>query len=108
MVIKSYESQVPPGSSGRVRQKGESRWPMALAIALVAALRLTLPHQLRISGSPWLISAFTVAILAAVIVSDPGRIDRESTWLRVSTDALIGLISIANAWSAVELVAYIL
>ena len=61
-----------------------------------------------IDASPWLISVFTVVLLAALILADPGRIDRQTTWTRVLTDVLIGFISIANAWSAVKLVAYIL
>jgi hypothetical protein len=39
-----------------------------------------------------------------LIVGDPGRIDRDSRWLRVLTGTLIGLISVVNASAAVRLV----
>jgi hypothetical protein len=37
-----------------------------------------------------------------------GRIDRDSTWLRVMTGTLIGLISLVNASATVRLVAGII
>ena len=38
-----------------------------------------------------------VALLAILIVGDPGRIDRDSRWLRALTGTLIGVISAVNA-----------
>ena len=49
-----------------------------------------------------------VALLAILVIGDPGRIDRDSTWLRVLTGTLIGLISAVNATAAVRLVAGII
>ena len=46
-------------------------------------------------------------LLATLIVGDPGRIDRDSTWLRVMTNTLIGVISVVNAAAVVRLVAAI-
>jgi hypothetical protein len=40
-------------------------------------------------------------------VGDPGRIDRDSTWLRVMTGTLIGVISLMNAIAVIRLVAAI-
>jgi hypothetical protein len=48
------------------------------------------------------------ALLAVLVVGDPGRIDRDSTWLRVLTGSLIGLISAVNAAAAARLVAGII
>jgi hypothetical protein len=87
-----------------VGEVGESRWPMAGAILMAGALRYTLPERLRISGSPWLLAFFIVVMLGALTIGDPGRIDRQSTWLRVVTDVLIALITIANGLSALVLV----
>jgi len=47
-------------------------------------------------------------LLAVLVIGDPGRIDRDSTWLRVMTGTLIGLISAVNAAAAVRLVAGII
>ena len=49
-----------------------------------------------------------VVLLAVLVIGDPGRIDRESRWLRVLTGSLIGLISAVNATAAVRLVAGII
>lgn len=81
---------------------------MALAVVAAGALHATLPPQLRVVDVPWLIPAFILALLAALMIADPGRIDRQSGWLRVMTDVLIALITVVNGWAAVKLVAGIL
>ena len=45
--------------------------------------------------SSWLLGVFVVGMLAALMIGDPGRIDRQATWLRVLTDILIGVITVA-------------
>jgi hypothetical protein len=42
-------------------------------------------------------------MLGILIIGDPGRIDRDKTWLRVLTGSLIGLITAVNAVAAVRL-----
>ena len=83
---------------------GESRWPMALAVLAAGGLRAALPSQLRNGDARWAFIAILVVLLAVLVVGDPGRIDRDSTWLRVMTGTLIGLISAVNATAAVRLV----
>ena len=80
---------------------------MALAVLVAATLHALLPVELRLQSSsllPWL----AMLILAVLIVGDPGRIDRRYTWLAVLTGILIGLITLANAYAAVQLVIGIL
>ncbi len=81
---------------------------MAGAIVVAGLLRSTLPSSLRIDDAPWLLGLLIIVMLGALIIGDPGSIDRQSTWLRVLTDALIASITIANAASAVRLVADII
>jgi hypothetical protein len=81
---------------------------MALAVVAAGALHATLPVQLRVVDVPWLIPAFILALLAALTIADPGRIDRQSGWLRAMTDVLIAFITVVNGWAAVKLVAGIL
>jgi hypothetical protein len=83
---------------------GEPRWPMALAVIATGVLRATLPHQLRNGDAAWLLLVLLVVLLAALVIGDPGRIDRDRPWLHNLTNVLIGLISIANADAAVRLV----
>ena len=96
----------PPERAGR--EVGESRWPMALAVLAAGGLRAALPSQLRSGDARWAFIAILVVLLAVLIIGDPGRIDRDSTWLRVMTGTLIGLISAVNAVAAVRLVAGII
>src|SRR4051794_36322673 len=81
---------------------------MAVAILVAGALRGTLPGSLRIDDAPWLLGVVLVVALAALIIGDPGRIDRQSRWLRVLTDLLIAAITIANGASALRLVSGII
>jgi hypothetical protein len=81
---------------------------MALAVLAAGGLRIALPSQLRDGDARWAFILVLVALLALLVVGDPGRIDRDSTWLRVMTVSLIGLISVVNATAAVRLVAGII
>jgi len=81
---------------------------MALAVLAAGALRALLPVQLRNGDARWLFVVVVLVLLAVLIIGDPGRIDRDSTWLRVMTGTLIGLISLVNASAAVRLVAGII
>jgi hypothetical protein len=93
--------QVPAGT-------GESRWPMALAVLAAGGLRAALPPELRNGDARWAFIVVVVVLLAILVIGDPGRIDRESRWLRVLTGSLIGLITAVNATAAVRLVAGII
>jgi hypothetical protein len=81
---------------------------MALAVMAAAGLRAALPSQLRDGDARWAFAAILTVLLGVLIIGDPGRIDRDSTWLRVMTGTLIGLISAVNAAAAVRLVAGII
>jgi len=81
---------------------------MALAVLATGVLRATLPPQLRNGDARWLFPVIVIALLGALIVGDPGRIDRDVPWLRVLTSCLIGVISLANADAAVRLVVSII
>jgi hypothetical protein len=49
-----------------------------------------------------------LVLLAVLIVGDPGRIDRQKTWLRVVTGIVIAFITVASLLAAVRLVVDIL
>jgi len=81
---------------------------MAVAVLAAGGLRAALPPELRNGDARWVFTAVIAVLLAVLIIGDPGRIDRDSTWLRVMTGTLIGLISAVNAAAAVRLVAGII
>ena len=65
---------------------GEPRWPMALAVLATGILRATLPPELRNGDARWVFPVIVVVLLVALIIGDPGRIDRDLPWLRVMTN----------------------
>ncbi|HTS97404.1 MAG TPA: hypothetical protein VMI33_12355 [Streptosporangiaceae bacterium] len=97
----------PGASPAPDARRGEHWWPVALAIIVVAGLHVVLPPQYRVQPR-WVVPAVLVALLAVLIAGDPGRIDRQSTWLRVVTGIVIAFITLANLSSAVRLVIDIL
>jgi hypothetical protein len=76
---------------------------MAVAVLIAGALRVFLPTQLRLGDArPAFLVVLTVLIIA-LIAGDPGRIDRQATWLQVLTAVLIGVITFVNGGSSVRL-----
>jgi hypothetical protein len=52
----------------------------------------------------WVVPAVLLGLLAALIIGDPGRIDRQKTWLRIVTGAVIAFVTVTNLLAAVHLV----
>jgi hypothetical protein len=80
---------------------------VALAIVVTAVLHVALPAKYRVNP-PWVAPALLLALLATLIIGDPGRIDRQKTWLRITTGAMIAVLTVANLFAAVRLVGDIL
>ncbi len=93
----------PPVAPDGAAAQGENWWPVALAIAAAAVLHVALPAKYRVDPA-WVVPAVLLALLAALIIGDPGRIDRQKTWLRIVTGAVIAFITVANLFAAVHLV----
>jgi hypothetical protein len=91
-------------SEAATQSRAEPRWPMALAIIVAGLLRGALPDELRSGDARWVFPAVITLLLVILIIGDPGRIDKEQTWLRVVTLGLIGFITLANAAAAIKLV----
>ncbi len=101
-----HQSVMAPGPESR---QGERRLPMALAVLAAGVLYLFVPADFRVSeATHYGYPALLVVFLVVLIIGDPGRIDRESRWLRVVTGLLIVTITLASAASAVRLVVGIL
>jgi hypothetical protein len=52
-------------------EPGEHWWPVALAIVVTVALHVAMPAKYRVNP-PWVVPAVLLALLAAMIVGDPG------------------------------------
>ncbi len=90
-----------------VEERAEARWPMALAVVATAILHAFLPPELKVQPG-FLFPVVVVGLLVVLILGDPGRIDRRKPWLSATTATLIGVITVVNGWSAVQLIIGIL
>jgi uncharacterized membrane protein len=91
----------------RRRTAGERRWPATLAVVVAIALQLLLPDAI-VPVTRLLLPVVEAALLIALVVADPFRIDRESSALRVLGLAILGVVGLSNAWSVVLLIQRIL
>lgn len=96
-----------PRSAVHAARRGEHWWPVATAILVAALLHVALPSGYRVNP-PWVDPVVLLALMITLIVGDPGRIDRQRTWLRVVTEIMIGAITAANLFAGVRLVVDIL
>ena len=91
----------------RAGEHGERWWPVALAVIVVAGLHVALPVKYRVDPA-WVVPAVLLALLAALVIGDPGRIDRQKPWLRIVTGVVIAFVTVANLFAAAHLVQDIL
>jgi hypothetical protein len=87
--------------------RGEHWWPVAVAMIVVVGLHVALPARYRVHPA-WLFPTVVLVLLAVLVIGDPGRIDRQKTWLRIATSAVIAVITLGNLLGAVRLVVEIL
>src|SRR5262245_32536590 len=81
----------------RERVAGEPRWPMAAAVVAAIVLTFLLPAGVR-PGPSWLLPLVEGLLLVAVIVGDPGRIDRRSRLLRGLSIVLVSVLVYSALW----------
>jgi hypothetical protein len=82
---------------------GERRWPMAAAVCTIVVLQLVLPDRVGQGWARWVFAALEMGLLAALILGDPGRIDRQSAILWRLTLGLIGLLVVSSVWETARL-----
>jgi hypothetical protein len=107
--MTTEQRPAPEPGTGRAlaAEPGEHWWPIAAAIIVVAGLHVALPARYRVQPA-WLFPTVLLVLLAVLIIGDPGRIDRQKTWLRIVTSAVIAVITLANLLAAARLVVEIL
>lgn len=103
MAVDSHEPGAPAEAQSSYR-RGEPRWPMALAVLGAGTLQALLPKEVRVFDAPWVIPAVIAALLASLILVQPGRLVRQSVGTRVLTELLIGDIALSNGAAVVKLV----
>ncbi|MGV9355232.1 hypothetical protein [Streptomyces misionensis] len=79
------------------------------AVMLAAiALQLVLPHRLALLRPVWALPVLEFVLLLALVAGNPRRVEPRTRRLRWLGLLLIGVISLANGWSAARLVADLL
>jgi uncharacterized membrane protein len=88
-----------------VASPGERRWPALVAVVAAIALQVVLPDEvIKGLGSRPIIPSLEGAVLVVILVTNPGRISREESRLRVVGLLLIAVVTVANAISLVDLI----
>ena len=92
-----------PKPAWRRPTPGEHRLPAVLAVVAAIVLQVLLPDQMTL-GSRWILPGIEALILLILLATNPFRIDRESTVLRVLGIGLAIALTVATAISTVNLV----
>jgi lysylphosphatidylglycerol synthetase-like protein (DUF2156 family) len=87
---------------GQASVRGEHRWPMAVAVVVAIVILALLPAGIR-PGPRWALSLAGV-LRAALIVTDPGRIDRRTRRQRLLTLALLVVLIVTTITATVLLI----
>jgi uncharacterized membrane protein len=87
----------------RRQTRGEHRWPAVAVVVATLVLQLTLPDELVLRPG-WLLPAVSVLLVVALLLINPGRVSRHTPVERTVALALVAVVSVANAASAVQLV----
>lgn len=83
----------------------EPRWPIALVLgsylALTVVLRVFVPDRPTL-GTRWLVPGLLAALLGALVLADPARIEGRARWLRrVASVLILSLVVVALVTTAI-------
>ena len=83
--------------------RGEPRWPMVAAVVAAIVLAVLRPADIRIAPA-WVLPLIESLLLIALIVNDPGRIDRQSVLLRGLSIGVVGVLVLDALVATLQLV----
>jgi len=76
---------------------------MVVALLVTLVLTLLLPDAMRL-GPRFLIPAIEIGLLIAMVIGDPGKIDRTNRWLRWLSLSLVTVLIAQALWATGRLV----
>jgi hypothetical protein len=83
--------------------RGEPRWPMVAAVVAAIVLAVLRPAEIRIAPA-WVLPLIESVLLIALIVNDPGRIDRQSVLLRGLSIGVVGVLVVDALVATLQLI----
>lgn len=83
--------------------RAERRWTASACVLASMAVPFLLPARYS-PGVDWLLPAIEGSALLALIIVDPGRIDRPGPWTRGLSLAVVAAIATGAAWASARLV----
>ena len=86
---------------------GESRWPVAVAVATAIMLQVLLPRAFAIKPW-WLTLVLEGSLMLGLAIANPRRINRVNAGLRATSLTLIAVLTATNAWSAGRLIRHLI
>ncbi len=86
---------------------GEPRWPMASAVVVAIVLTILMPDDLRL-GPNWLLPLIEGGLVVALIVGDPGKIDRRTAALRRLSLGLVAALILGALWATALLISHLI
>lgn len=93
-----------PDGGESAEARSEHRWPAVLGLLVALALYATLPTDILPSPLRYTIVALGLALLVPVVLLNPHRFHRQTTWSRWISVAQALLLVVANQVALVELV----
>ncbi|WLP90495.1 hypothetical protein [Gordonia sp. NB41Y] len=85
------------------RPRAERRWTASAFVLVSMAVPFLLPARYS-PGTDWLLPTIEGLVLVALVIVDPGRIDRPGRRARALSLALVAAIAVGAAWGAGRLV----
>lgn len=76
-------------------RQAERRWPQAIAVAIALLLYLLLPGGVHFLPG-WVVPLLCLLLLVPLVVLNPRRLSRETTWSRAMSIGLAVLLTVAN------------
>jgi hypothetical protein len=94
-----HRPETPHVPAWRRVTEGEQRWHLVLAVLVLIGLQIAAPRRYAFRPG-WLLPAVECALLIVVMLANPRRMNSESRVVRLLGLVLVGLASLATAWSA--------
>jgi uncharacterized membrane protein len=89
--------------SWKREHRGEPRWPVAVAVLAAIGLQFLIPSALALHPI-YLLPGLELVLLVLLIIANPRRIEHGHPWVRFASLTMVALASVANAFSALQLV----